>query len=146
MITAKNLPFLETRIRQTTSSTKHRHPAISCTDTLSRRATVSCGATLCLDTPSCWTTASRGPACCSDTPGVMFQPLPGPPCHWMPSSQKASGMIMMPPPNLTYPYAIITAFPPSAPFRPSINASTVPPPSTSSLRHCAYSTKKCTKG
>ncbi|KAG2078496.1 hypothetical protein BDR04DRAFT_315295 [Suillus decipiens] len=58
--------------------------------------------------------------------GVMFQPLPGPHCHWMPPSQDASGMMMIPPPNLTYPYAIIAAFPPSAPFHPSINASTVP--------------------
>ncbi|KAG2078502.1 hypothetical protein BDR04DRAFT_315687 [Suillus decipiens] len=77
--------------------------------------------------------------------GVMFQPLPGPPCHWIPSSQETS-MVMMSPPNLTYPYAIIAAFPPSAPFHPSISASTVPPPSTSSFGHCAYSTKKCTKG
>ncbi|KAG2078498.1 hypothetical protein BDR04DRAFT_1086867 [Suillus decipiens] len=64
----------------------------------------------------------------------------------MPPSQDASGMMMMPPPNLTYPYVIIAAFPPSAPFNPFISASTIPPPSTSSFGHCAYSTKKCTKG
>ncbi|KAG2354299.1 hypothetical protein BDR07DRAFT_1465108 [Suillus spraguei] len=79
-------------------------------------------------------------------PGVMFQPLPGPPCRWMPPSQETSGMIMMPPPNMTYPYAIIAAFPPSAPLHPSINASTVPPPSTSSFGHRACSTKRRTKG
>ncbi|KAG2039097.1 hypothetical protein BDR03DRAFT_265615 [Suillus americanus] len=69
---------------------------------------------------------------------VKFQSLPGPHYYWMPPSQGASGMIMMPPSNPTYPYAMNTAFPPSTQFYPSANASTAPPQSTSSFRHRAY--------
>ncbi|KAG2357765.1 hypothetical protein BDR07DRAFT_1528515 [Suillus spraguei] len=50
----------------------------------------------------------------------------------------ASGTPMMSPSNLTYPYAINTAFPPSTQFYPSANASTAPPLTTSSFRHHAY--------
>ncbi|KAG1835422.1 hypothetical protein DFJ58DRAFT_735532 [Suillus subalutaceus] len=69
---------------------------------------------------------------------VNFQPLPGPHYYWMPPSQGANGMIMMPPSNLTCPYAMNTAFPPSTQFYPPANASTAPPPSTSSFRHRTY--------
>ncbi|KAG2351512.1 hypothetical protein BDR07DRAFT_1385823 [Suillus spraguei] len=130
---------------------------------LSCRATASCRAAFCLDTthaglqhprghhvaripPHVGLQHPRGQHVARMPPGVMIQPLPGPPYHWIPPSQETSGMIMMPPPNMTYPYAIIAAFPPSAPFHPSVNTSAAPPPSTSSFGHRAYSTKKHTKG
>ncbi|KAG1816729.1 uncharacterized protein BJ212DRAFT_1480588 [Suillus subaureus] len=68
---------------------------------------------------------------------VKFQPLPGPHYYWMPPSQGANGIIMMPPSNLTHPYAMNTAFPPSAQFYPPANFSTAPPSSMSSFRHRA---------
>ncbi|KAG2354295.1 hypothetical protein BDR07DRAFT_1494745 [Suillus spraguei] len=69
---------------------------------------------------------------------VEFQSPPGPHYQWIPTSQGASGTPMMSPSNLTYPYAINTAFPPSTQFYPSANASTAPPLTTSSFRHHAY--------